>query len=300
MTLHNIKQQNPWTNIIRNQEGNYIASCDNVNITVDKKSGKSFLFGSDAYAHKINENNCNLTFKCLPEPFCGDPDSEVYLLGMNPGEPDSLFEIAANLCSPVNNEYLKRAYANLRHDAYPPSIFPSYFWTSGLVIQTNSKHISYDKHLFDNYINAVGKMKKLAAIKGYRPHVGALWQREKTTQLRKAAQKEDVRIFSLEYFPYHSKSGFEFPDNLPSYAYRNLLLEYAMDTDKYIIIMRQEGKWYNIGDRKIGARLKDYEKKLILKNKQGGWISSNNLMLPLPATKQECRCISWDDIIRVL
>ena len=241
-------------------------------------------FGNVNYVNAVNNSQLTspkLRLNCLPEPYCGDPDANVYCLNMNPGEPDSLFDNTL-----VNNLYFQRAKDNLQHKV------SSAFWTEGLVM---SKSIIYSAPILFEYLLD----KKTRPV--YSIHEGAKWQREKTKELRVWLNGRNPNIFFLEYFPYHSKFGFDFPDFLPSYEYRNALLEFAMNEEKIIIIMRKEKKWYDIQDRTfgdIGNRLKDYKKKIILKYGQGGWLTRNNMTLPIPNSR--CDCLTWNDIIRVI
>lgn len=73
-------------------------------------------------------------------------------------------------------------------------------------------------------------------------HNGYCWWREITSELRKEL-KRDPRMFTIEYFPYHSKQGFPFPTKLPSYDYSNWLIENAMEEKKYILILRHKTQW---------------------------------------------------------
>ena len=80
-------------------------------------------------------------------------------------------------------------------------------------------------------------------------------------------------IFFVEYFPYHSKSGFAFPEDLPSYAFSNDLIRQAMKDGKLIIIMRSEDKWLERIDE-----LADYHNLCVLKNHQSVWVSPGNIV----------------------
>ena len=73
------KPDNPWLNICWE---NRIATCDNV-----------FLI-SKGMTEKLQLDT-------LPEPYTGNPNADVYCLGMNPGEKDCLFE-----CSEENRQLL--------------------------------------------------------------------------------------------------------------------------------------------------------------------------------------------------
>lgn len=84
------------------------------------------------------------------------------------------------------------------------------------------------------------------------------------------------QLFVLEYFPYHSKKMFNFPE-LPSDSYRNYLLKQAMDEKKLIVIMRAQSRWYQIKEDGIGKRLEEYKNKIILKNPRRVYLSRNNM-----------------------
>jgi len=275
-----LKVPNPWISVTCSIF--FAASDEKFIVTVGKKNGGVEMeFGSQQYKNEIIKQypKAGLTFDCLPEPYSGNPDANVYCLNMNPGAPDPCFDKP-----PLTNDlYVQRALNNLKHAV------SSAFWRESLV---KSKGVVTDNiTLFESLIN-------IKSAPTFSIHEGAKWQRQITKELRKEKGGTNPNIFFLEYFPYHSSSGFDFPEFLPSYNYRNSLLEFAMNEDKLIIIMRHESKWYNIKDRYIGYRLKRYKKKVILKDKQGAWLTRNNMVLPIP----DCRCdsLSWKDIINMM
>ncbi len=75
---------NPWKEITNGKAK--VAICD---IPFFEKYGSAEL-----YTKKINDKDkeIELTFGCMPEPFCGNPDSKVYCLNKNPGKPDFCFK----------------------------------------------------------------------------------------------------------------------------------------------------------------------------------------------------------------
>ena len=234
---------NPWTKVnLRNvfADGDYRHL-----VNVGKKSIEKVPFGSQSYVDMINDlyPGSILNFNSLPEPYSGNPDANVYCLNMNPGEPDSLFDKGPL----ISNCYTIESLNNLTHNVKDS------FWTEGMVSDTLG-NIKTDKDLFEKLLNSKH------AVPGFSIHAGARWQRMRTKDLWQPILKRRPNIFFLEYFPYHSNHGFDFPDNLPSYNYRNALLEFAMDEEKLIIIMRSEKKWYDIKD--FGKRLKEYKKKI--------------------------------------
>lgn len=105
------------------------------------------------------------------------------------------------------------------------------------------------------------------------PHDGYCWLKLKTRLLENVLGRRP-NIFFIEFFPYHSKSGFRFPDTLPSYEYSNELIYKAIEEKKTIIIMRQVGKWYN----RI-PMLRTYPHVKILRSRAGAWLSPKNMGL---------------------
>lgn len=77
-------EKNPWLSIT---EGNVkIAECD-----VPYFERKDSV---EEYAENINlkDDEVELTFDCMPDPFSGSPNSKVYCLNKNPGKPDFCFK----------------------------------------------------------------------------------------------------------------------------------------------------------------------------------------------------------------
>ncbi len=128
-----------------------------------------------------------------------------------------------------------------------------------------------------------------------RPHFGDTWQREVWKQLIENLKREP-KIFSIEYFPYHSKSGFKFPEYLPSYEFRNNLIKKAMDDKKLIIIMRMRDEWYKIEKddpiNGLGPRLKRYANKVFLKNSQRVWLTPGNFCWEIPEKQNQTTSLS--------
>ena len=105
---------------------------------------------------------------------------------------------------------------------------------------------------------------------------GYTWWQQKTKWLRGWLQKnknrQDPRMFVIEYFPYHTPKGMKFPAALPSYAYSDQLIRQAMAADKYIIIMRHWNEWL-----KRIPWLATYGKLARLKNPQNPCLTANNI-----------------------
>lgn len=77
-----VNKENPWLHIVK---GENVAECD-INAFPENMTPMQ-------YANHISGGNkeIDLTFSCLPDPFCGNPRSKVYCLNMNPGKPDPCF-----------------------------------------------------------------------------------------------------------------------------------------------------------------------------------------------------------------
>jgi len=258
------KPNNPWEGI---NWDHTIASCDlNCRIQIDKET---FYFGSEDYVKFINRNDeksaakVGLSFDCLPEPFSGDINSEVYCLNMNPGAPDRDFTRGADHIG----DYVHQAQEILMHN-----LKNHYF--DDMVVDGDGIRKNPEK--YRECLNNIFSGKNLKEYKNNRaafsprPHDGAVWQREMWGPMMKAIGRMP-NVFYIEYFPYHSTGGFDFPD-LPSYKYSNWLVKKAMQDHKLIIIMRKEELWY----KRIEG-LKDYENKLFLRNKRRVWLSPGNL-----------------------
>lgn len=268
---------NPWADISYN---NIFADGDyGYLVNIDKKSNLQYQFGSPSYVEAIKKlySESKLSFSCLPSPYSGNPDANVYCLNMNPGEPDSHFDkLTPNL-------YTTHSLDNLNHQVQDT------FWTEGMVVDKQG-NVKKDNVIFEKLL------KDEKAVPGYYIHSGARWQRARTKELRDALNGRNPNIFFLEYFPYHSEHGFEFPKYLPSYDYRNALLQFAMDEGKLIIIMRSENAWYKIKD--VGEALRDYKKKIFLRCSQGGWLTRSNMAQVIPDNQSDI--MIWDDILRII
>ena len=272
---------NPWTNISWN---NTIADCDK---GYPVKIGKQeFKFGSEEYVDYINKKDkerkekgirpTKLTFdNCLPEPYFGDKNSEVYLLNMNPGEPDPDFNCTND---EKNGKYVQYCKNMLVHNNIEP----------GLLFNNKDCDIIYDPEQYSRIINDIlenNRIKDFQENKNnkdifpLRPHVGDVWQMIAWKKLREYL-KRDPRLFIIEFFPYHSTSGFAFPKNLPSNAYRNELIKQAIDKGKLIVIMRQASKWYKIKEDNLGEKLEKYPNKISLRCKGRIWLTPGNSVIP--------------------
>lgn len=279
---------NPWTNI---SWENTIAQIDKEHLIKIKRNGEkvSVLFGSEEYVNHINRNDIKdgketdnpikLNFKdCLPEPFSGDINSEVYCLCMNPGDPDS------NFCSANDKkrEYEKQVNLILEQSLGPHQLLIPHYFDN---MMFDEQIIKEDKKAFvDYFFKGVKSSSK--------PHLGAIWQRNVWNPLIKEL-KMDPCVFIIEYFPYHSHKGFNFPKDLPSYKYRNQLIRYAMEKHKLIVIMRKEEDWYNIEDENLGIDLKKYPNKILLKGNQRLKLSRNSFCRDVDISIFEKEIPNW-------
>ena len=103
-------------------------------------------------------------------------------------------------------------------------------------------------------------------------HDGIGWLKKRTCKLEIILNRRP-NIFFVEYFPYHSSSGFDFPCYLPSYTFTDELVVQAMKEDKMIIIMREKGNWI-----KRIPDLESYSNLFCLKCTQGGYLTPNNIV----------------------
>ena len=111
-------EKNPWLSITEcNMK---IAECD---IPFFERNGSA-----EEYAETINlkDDEVELTFDCMPDPFSGNPKSKVYCLNMNPGRPDCCFkDDEAFLAATIKNLHLKSE---------------SCFWAEGIKNQCGKVH----------------------------------------------------------------------------------------------------------------------------------------------------------------
>ncbi|QFQ12423.1 hypothetical protein C7Y71_004995 [Pseudoprevotella muciniphila] len=118
-------------------------------------------------------------------------------------------------------------------------------------------------------------------------HAGCIWWRERTKELCTELNTQNLNIFVLEYFPYHSKQSFNYPE-LPSDAYRDYLLFQALIQGKLLVIMRGKRYWEKVLLRTI-LRLCSYRYKIIEMNSpQSAFFSKNNFGS------------NWRDLIKTL
>lgn len=103
-------------------------------------------------------------------------------------------------------------------------------------------------------------------------HDGVEWLAKRTKRLKEILEGHPD-IFFIEYFPYHSSKGFDFPKHLPSYDFSDALIKQAMQKGKLIIIMREKKGWF---DRIDG--LKNYHNLCFLKCAQGGYLTPDNIV----------------------
>ena len=217
-------ENNPWLSIT---EGNVkIATCD---VPFFEREGSA-----EAYAQRINDKNeeVELTFDCMPDPFSGNPASKVYCLNKNPGKPD--------FCFKDDKAFMDATIKNLQLKS------DSCFWAEDIK-------------------NKCGKV-----------HAGVEWLRKRTKNLREIL---DCRpdIFFIEYFPYHSTKGFDFPRCLPSYDFSDTLIKQAVEEEKLIIIMREKANWLK-RLKKIIPDIEQYENLYMLKCAQGGYLTQDNIV----------------------
>ena len=114
-----LKNENPWLSI---------TSADDRLLKEDRSFFEQKFGSVENYVNQINDKDpeIKLTFSCLPDPFCGNPDSKVYCLNKNPGKPDPCFDGEA--------EYAKKAIDNLHLKA------KDCFWAEGVTNRCGKEH----------------------------------------------------------------------------------------------------------------------------------------------------------------
>ena len=257
----------PWNNISWERT---IAKCDEEYFCKRYSS-------IDNYINIINNSkkDISLTFNALPEPYNGDINSNVYCLNLNPGEPDDDFG------QEQDKEYLleKLCIRNLYHDIIS---------INEKKIVSNKNTILYSPEIYDVLLKLTPKKDKNERMikpnqNGYVIHSGDYWQKRIIQSLKKELnRKSEPKLFFIEYFPYHSKHSFHFPEDLPSNDYRNYLIEKAMEEGKYIIIMRGIELWLNIKSDNLGERIKNYSRTILLRTNRRINLSPKNYCKIVP------------------
>ena len=205
---------------------------------------------------KIEDERLTVDTELLPEPFTGDlKTAKIVCLNLNPGISDADERFKGN------PRLLELTQKTLRNQL--------------------GYSMWFDEIKDDNE----------------NPHPGCKWWKSHTKMLREKLAggngKEDLdgkelKLFVLEFFPYHTTSASEFP-SLASDEYRNYLLNKAMEAGKLIVIMRSRERWFEIktivkdsdgNPIELGKKLQQYENKLYILNAQNACLSENNLIDP--------------------
>ena len=154
----------------------------------------------------------NLYLDLFPEPFIGDPDADVYLLNGNPGfsDLDSCFS-----CSSALSSIMKGIYSHKIKD---------FLWNDP-----------------NNPIKATCPITKRTIIAQ-----GQVYWQKRLKELSKAVNSYHLKLFNLEFYPYHSKTFLPFMQKpLPSFDYTRDLVNDAISKGKMIIILRHKDEWEN-------------------------------------------------------
>lgn len=169
----------------------------------------------------------------IPSPYIGDPKASVVLLNLNPGySPNE--KNSQNL-----TRFQEIAKANLLHQFY-----------------------EYPYYVLDPSLGGTPS--------------GYAWFMQKLGPIMQAAnltaQELSKKIFTVEYFPYHSiKYGWQ-SGVLPSQKYAINLIEEAIIREAIVIIMRGKNIWMEAIPELI-----EYPKVYVLNSPQNVIISKNNL-----------------------
>lgn len=204
-----------------------------------------FLKAYDDFCFSKGKQN-DLRLDCLPEPFVGDPDANVYLLNGNPGF-DSIELKFAN-----DSAYQTLVQNSLSHRIASISGDPFIYF--------NNLALSKNPSIF---------------------HSGCDWWQKRTNKFRQDIKKANKgpKIFDIEFIPYHSDNLTQISrylsatGNLPYSAnYSNYLIQKAIDEEKTIIIMRMKKEWL-----KRIPNLANCKNLYYLSSRQNVCITQNNL-----------------------
>lgn len=226
---------NPWSTLTWSGNKSY-ASIDS-----------QFLTDYDNYCKSKSKTN-DLRLGCLPEPFVGDPDANVYLLNGNPGYNKVELKFAKDpIYRNLVQNSLNHNIALIKSRGFDPFI---YF--NNLALSTNPSII----------------------------HSGCDWWQKRTKKFCNAIKtaNKQPNIFNIEFFPYHSRNLKQIRAYLssnplpPSAAYVDNLIFQAMDAKKPIVVLRMQQMWfYRI------SGLQKYPNLYVLKNPRCLYITPANV-----------------------
>ena len=227
-----INQPNPWVGL--SLPNDTVASCDRSIIA--------------SLAPAIRNS---IELRTLPEPFHGNREANVYLLGGNPlaGDDDLRY---AQMNSPVGK------YKNI-----------------------------YEKELCEEMIGSnpdfiwLREQETVVDQNGI-PYPGYKWWKQRVNQLRGCLPQRlqgllPSLLFAVEYFPYHTKGVKDISaiPALPSSGYADALICDAMASNKIIVVMRCREKWFS----RIKG-LNAYPNLIVLHNPQSVYLSRGNMPVP--------------------
>lgn len=216
----------------------------------------------------------------LPEPYTGRIDSKVVLLNLNPGLND------CDRCFRGNGTLLAETQATLRQEPGKPCAHHMWLHT--------------DIRCADGGLHG--------GCRWWRQKTHALWQAVRKVRGEAAGGKADrmapqeLDIFVLEYFPYHSEHAMDFPP-LPSDSYRNHLLRHILretqkDKDRLVVIMRSKEEWRSIGDPEIQEGFRAIEEAgqlIVLTNQRNPTVSPGNI-----GKDAHVRQEAWQKLVKTL
>ena len=227
-----INQPNPWVGL--SLPNDTVASCDRSIIA--------------SLAPAIRNS---IELRTLPEPFHGNREANVYLLGGNPlaGDDDLRY---AQMNSPVGK------YKNI-----------------------------YEKELCEEMIGSnpdfiwLREQETVVDQNGI-PYPGYKWWKQRLRPLRECLPQRlqgllPSLVFAVEYFPYHTK-GVKDINQIPLLAsnkYADALICDAMASGKIIVVMRCSKKWLS----RIKG-LSDYPNLIVLNSPQNVSLSRGNMPAP--------------------
>jgi len=217
-----VEPTNPWSNLP--DEAPYVLPCD---------FGKVRKFNKGRRANDPRKIKTRL----LPEPFLGNPDAPVVILGLNPGFNKKAFR------QHRRPDFAKRLRSNLMHDSVDRSGCPLYLIDDVLLPHPKEPGRKWWDRVLRKWIDD--------------PDIGR--------------QAVAHGVFCVEFFPYHSKKFGHSRLKLKSQEYSFSLVRRAMDRDAVIVVLWGYRYW-----KEAIAELSSYPRLFRMKSRQNPVISQKN------------------------
>lgn len=188
--------------------------------------------------------------RTLPEPFHGNPNASVYILNGNP------------LAGDTDLNYI-------REPAYEKEIKEE-------LMHINTEFLWLREE--ETVVDANGV-----------PYPAYAYWKKRTRELR--SSKKTPSLFCVEAFPYHTKHASDFKSlrSLPSDEYTNEMILDAINSNKFIVLMRCPFFWL-----KRVPKLQGYHRLITLNSNQNVYLTRRNMSKSLPLQQD------WDSFIASL